>query len=104
VQGRFIGAALLNNAWQGTTVAGTNNPFVDNNNVRPVAYLDLRGSYKWTDNIQFYGAVDNFTNVPAPSVAGSASASSNPWQTFTTIPSVYDALGRAYRVGVRVNY
>jgi outer membrane receptor protein involved in Fe transport len=76
---------------------------VDNNNVHPVGYLDLRGSYKWNANIQLYGGIDNVTNVPAPSVAGSAAGSSNPWQAFTTIPSVYDALGRAYRVGIRVS-
>jgi len=104
VQGRFIGAAVLNHLWTDATAAGTNNPFVDNNDVPFVAYMDLRGSYKWTDNIQFYGAVDNVTNVPAPSVAGSAPASSNPWQAFTTIPSVYDAMGRSYRLGIRVTY
>ena len=66
--------------------------------------MDLRGSYKWSDNIQVYGALDNVTNVPPPSVAASATASSNPWQAFTTIPSVYDAIGRSYRLGIRVNY
>src|SRR6185312_9434192 len=45
VQSRIIGSAKLNNDWGPLDV--------DDNSVPPVAYLDLRGSYKWNDNIQF---------------------------------------------------
>ena len=69
-----------------------------------VAYLDLRGSYKWNDNIQFYGAMDNATNVPPPmfpSVAGNVKAQGS---LTTTVPRTYDMLGRYFRLGVRFSY
>jgi len=47
VQTRYIGAAQLVNGW-------TSGVQVDDNNVAQVAYLDLRGTYRWNDNIQFY--------------------------------------------------
>ena len=60
-----------------------------NNKVNPVAYLDLRLGYRWTDNIELYGAIDNATNVPKPDDGN---------------PAVYDILGRMIRGGVRFNY
>ena len=33
-----------------------------------IAYLDLRGNYKWNDNISFFGAIDNALNTPPPLV------------------------------------
>lgn len=62
---------------------------LDTNTVNPVGYIDLALSYQWSDNIQVYGAVDNFTNVPRPEDGSSA---------------VYDPLGRVVRAGVRFNY
>jgi outer membrane receptor protein involved in Fe transport len=96
IQGRFIGSAVINNAWRGTNV-------VDNNAIPFVGYLDLRGSYKWNENIQLYGAINNFTDVPAPNVATLASSSGGN-QNVGTIPTLYDALGRVYRAGVRLNF
>jgi outer membrane receptor protein involved in Fe transport len=96
IQGRFIGSAVINNAWRGTNV-------VDNNAIPFVGYLDLRGSYKWNENIQLYGAINNFTDVPAPNVATLASSSGGD-QNVRTIPTLYDALGRVYRAGVRVSF
>ncbi len=93
VQGRITGAAKLNNAWGSLSV--------DDNSVPAVAYLDLRGDYRWTENIQFYAAMDNLFNTPPPIVAGT---------TYFTTPydvsvrdDVYDAIGRQYRIGVRFN-
>ena len=96
IQGRFIGSAVINNAWRGTNV-------VDNNAIPFVGYLDLRGSYKWNENIQLYGAINNFTDVPAPNVATLASSSGGN-QNVGTIPTLYDALGRVYRAGVRLSF
>jgi iron complex outermembrane receptor protein len=93
-QGRFIGAAKLNNAW------GPLN--VDNNEIPFVSYLDLRLSYKWNDNIQLYGAVDNVTNVPPPITPGTTNSQNFYDQGITD--SVYDAIGRQFRIGVRVKY
>jgi iron complex outermembrane recepter protein len=61
----------------------------------------LRGSYKWNDNIQFYGAVDNTTNVP-PALFPLTSGSTPPG--VPTVPTTYDLLGRTFRFGVRFNY
>ena len=106
VQGRFLGAQRITNgdeglAGKGLTLASVSatgvvttgtvfNPNqIDNNNIRPVAYLDMRGSYRLTDNMVLYGAIDNVTNVPPP-VGGAA--------------TIYDFLGRSIRAGVRVSY
>ena len=66
-----------------------NGNLLDTNTLNPVGYIDLALSYQWNNNIQLYGAVDNFTNVPRPEDGSSA---------------VYDSLGRVIRVGVRFNY
>jgi outer membrane receptor protein involved in Fe transport len=95
VQGRFIGQAKLNNAWK----SGVD---VDNNQLPPVGYLDLRGSYRWNDRVQFYGAIDNALNTPPPAVVQSNGVNSfaNP----NTRADIYDALGRMFRGGVRFNF
>ena len=90
IQGRFIGPAVLNNGW-------SNGVQVDNNDIPWVAYLDLRTSYKWNDNIQLYGALDNVTNVPPPNIASTTGGSGS---SLTT----YDGIGRKYRVGLRFNF
>ena len=35
--------------------------------------MDLRGSYKWNDMVQFYGGVDNVWDTPPPNVVGDSS-------------------------------
>jgi iron complex outermembrane receptor protein len=94
VQGRLIGSSKLNNAWGPLDV--------DNNAIPAVGYLDLRASYKWNDNIQFYGAVDNLINTPPPIPAGS-SASLNFYDQ-SIRDDIFDAIGRSFRIGVRVKY
>jgi len=81
VQTRYIGSARV----APTYVTGVD---IDHNWIAPRAYLDLRGSYQWSDKFQFYLAVDNLQNIPPGEIGGTA---------------VYDALGRAYRIGVRFN-
>jgi iron complex outermembrane recepter protein len=94
VQTRYIGSAHLVNGWTPLNV--------DNNSVPQVAYLDLRGSYRFNDNIQFYAAIDNLFDTPPPDVA-SSSASVTDFET-STRDDIYDAFGRVFRVGVRVSY
>ncbi|MGZ5929887.1 MAG: TonB-dependent receptor domain-containing protein [Rhizomicrobium sp.] len=94
VQGRVIGSAKLNNAWGPLDV--------DNNAIPAVAYLDLRASYKWNDNIQFYGAIDNVINTPPPIPAASSAALN--YYDQSTRDDIYDAIGRGFRIGVRVKY
>ena len=66
-----------------------------------IGYLDLRASYKWNENLQFYAAVDNTLNTPPPNIA-SYSLSNNGLSTVN--PSIYDVLGRMYHAGFRFNY
>ena len=94
VQGRFIGEAKLNNAWGPLDV--------DNNHLPFVAYLDLRLSYKWNDDINLYGAIDNVTNVPPPLTPGTSNVQNFYDQGIRD--TVYDAIGRQFRVGIRVHY
>ena len=94
VQGRFIGSAHLVNGWGPLDV--------DDNDVPGVAYLDLRGSYRWNGNVQFYGAIDNVTNVPPPQVVGSSTGST--FVSPSTNTAIYDAIGRQYRAGIRFSF
>ncbi|MES2256751.1 MAG: TonB-dependent receptor [Pseudomonadota bacterium] len=94
VQGRVIGSAKLNNAWGPLDV--------DNNAIPAVAYLDLRGSYKWNDNMTFYGAIDNVINTPPPIPAASAAVLN--FYDQSTRDDIYDAIGRSFRIGVRLKY
>ena len=103
IQTRMEGGAVLNNAWQ----SGVQ---VDNNSVPFNAYLDLRASYSWNDNIQFYGAIDNVLDTPPPAVPEAAVAATggvaagNAYSSLLTRTDIYDALGRAFRIGIRVRY
>jgi iron complex outermembrane receptor protein len=91
---RYIGTGRLSNAW-------TSGVQIDNNAVPAVAYMDLRGTYKWNDNVQFYGAVDNVWDTPPPLTVGT-NASTNGGST--TNISTYDTLGRMYHAGVRFSF
>jgi iron complex outermembrane receptor protein len=94
VQGRVIGSAKLNNSWGPLDV--------DDNSIPAVAYLDLRASYKWNDNIQLYGAIDNVINTPPPIPAASSAALN--FYDQSTRDDIYDAIGRSVRIGVRFKY
>ncbi len=90
VQGRFLGAAVLNNAW-------TSGVQVDNNDIPWVGYLDLRSSYSWNDYIQLYGAIDNATDTPPPHVPNTTGGGGSNLV-------IYDGIGRVYRGGLRFNF
>jgi iron complex outermembrane receptor protein len=92
VQGRYIGTSRVNNTW-------TSGVQIDNNAVPAVAYMDLRGTYKWNENVQFYGSVDNFWDTPPPNTIGTNTASN-----VAVRISVYDTLGRMYHAGLRFNF
>lgn len=71
---------------------------VNTNRVAGITYLDLNGSYDFTvgdHGIQLYGAVVNVTDADPPLSPGSQ----GPYNGY-----LYDALGRTYRVGVRVQF
>jgi outer membrane receptor protein involved in Fe transport len=107
VQGRLIGSAVLSNGTQGVSrlvsaslssagvlTRGDIQGLVDDNSIGAVTYLDLRGSWRWNDNVQFYAAMDNAGNVSPPIIATTGGGN---------MPNtgVYDVLGRTVRFGVR---
>jgi outer membrane receptor protein involved in Fe transport len=109
VQGRFTGSAVLSNGTEGqpgliSAFLGPNGALtrgdirglVDDNSIGAVAYLDLRVSYRWTDAVQFYGAMDNVGDVSPPIIATTGGGNQ-------PNSGVYDVLGRAFRIGVRVS-
>jgi len=109
VQGRWYGTSKqANTANSGNlATASTSNLYPTTGDgqfeIPFVAYLDLRGSYKWNDNVQLYGAIDNVTDVPpplVPSLASNVKAQGSLVPTATT----YDLLGRKFRLGIRFNY
>ena len=91
VQSRFQGSFRLNSTW-------TTGVQVDKNAIDPNAYLDLRGSYKWSDNVQFYTAIDNALDIPPILIPPLASTGSS----FQSLGFTGDNLGRVMRVGVRI--
>ena len=89
-QARIIGSAVLtNNLTQGQSTFTS----IDNNSVPAVIYGDFRGSYRFNDHIQLYGAIDNAFDAPPPNIPTIGGGG------FSCIS--YDCIGRAYRIGVR---
>jgi len=93
-QTRFIGAAKLVNAWTAKDV--------DRNTVPAIAYVDLRGSYRLTRAIELYGTIDNLLNRDPPVVPGTPDQGQNVYYFTATRGDIYDLIGRAVRIGVRV--
>jgi outer membrane receptor protein involved in Fe transport len=89
-QARIIGSARLTN---NLTQNQSNFVSIDDNSVPAVIYGDFRGSYRFNDHIQLYGAIDNAFDAPPPNIP-SIGGGGFSCQT-------YDCIGRAYRVGVR---
>jgi iron complex outermembrane receptor protein len=94
VQARYIGSARINNSW----TAGKQ---IDWNTVSSVTYLDLRGTYKWNDNVQFYASIDNTLDIPPPQTVGGGPGTNG--GTSTNV-SEYDTLGRIYHAGIRFTF
>jgi outer membrane receptor protein involved in Fe transport len=91
---RFISAGYINPDWiecqPGSCPTSTvQHPTVDHNRLPGAFYLDLGGRYEFSQGAEAYFKVDNaFDKSPPP--YGS--------------PSIYDWLGRIYRVGVRMRF
>jgi iron complex outermembrane recepter protein len=95
-QTRFIGAAKLNSAWGPRDV--------DDNSIPAIAYVDLRGSYKVTKNLQFFATIDNLLNKAPPNVAAGPGQGQTSYYFTATNGIIYDVIGRQYRFGARVNF
>jgi outer membrane receptor protein involved in Fe transport len=105
-QVRLLGSAILNNTWNTGNLATAATRWTVSDsvfNVDPTAYLDLRGSYDFNENWQFYAAVDNVLNIPPqmkPGTQDGVQSNGGPTHSVTA----YDLLGREVRLGVRFNF
>ena len=93
IVGRYLGSSHVNNQW-------TTGLQIGQNEIPQTAYLDLRGSYRWNDNVQFYLTVDNvFDTPPVVTVTGQTGNNGG-----STINRQYDTLGRMWHTGVRFSW
>jgi hypothetical protein len=77
----------------GTCPKGTfQSPTISYNHVDAVLYLDVGFNWNYSPQTQFYTRIDNVTNVMPPDT-----------QSRSANNSVYDVVGRMFRVGVRFN-
>ncbi len=108
VQSRWFGTSVSHqdgNTGSRATAATRNLYDPAHFNVPAVAYLELRGNYKWNDNISVFGAIDNVLNTPPPLVLPTVTGTTGGGVGFyNTNQNIYDMLGRAIRAGVRFNY
>ena len=94
VNERIIGAGTYNSTW----VEGVD---IDDNHLPAVAYTDFTASYRFDvagNQWELYGTVNNLLDQDPPREAGQ-------YFVFGTIPSnssLYDAIGRAYTLGLRI--
>jgi len=75
----------------------SNNPTINSNGLRGQFLLDVGGSFNLNDNWTLYGKIDNITNVDPTMIYSNAPNNAN-----GVNPSLYDVIGRMYRVGVRL--
>ena len=104
VQGRWYGTSKISQTANtgNLATASTANLYPTDRFEIPVwAYLDLRGNYRWNDNISIYGAIDNVFNTP-PALTPLTSA--NIIHSVPTNQSTYDLIGRQFRLGIRLSY
>lgn len=72
-------------------------PTIFDNKMKGVTYVDIGGSYKWSKNLTAYFKIDNIGDV-SPAAAPQTGTS------YGINPTLYDVLGRQYRVGLRMTF
>lgn len=110
VEGRLVGSSTLTSAWNAdqpcALVGAVLSGFcwsADENRVPAVAYLNLRASYNWNENIQLYTAIDNALGIPPPWTGELADLGMNT-DSYGTDESQYRILGRVIQAGVRFSF
>jgi outer membrane receptor protein involved in Fe transport len=77
----------------GTCPASTvQSPTINFNKVDSILYLDVGANWNVSDKTQLYGKIDNIANTRPPDTGGQNANN-----------TLYDVIGRMYRVGVRFN-
>jgi len=82
----------------GCPVPTVNSPTVNNNFIPGAFYFNMGGTYNLDEHWQLFAAIDNVTDVDPPPIASAA-----PNTAMGVNPSLYDTIGRLYRVGVKLN-
>lgn len=78
-------------------VATPIHPTIDNNRMKGALYVDLGGTYNISSKVMAYFKVDNLADRNAPAAPSTG-------VSYGINPTLYDALGRTYRGGVRVSF
>ncbi len=73
-----------------TTAQLTQTPTINFNNVDSVMYLDVGANWNVSDKTQLYTQIDNIANIRPPDTGGQNANN-----------TLYDVIGRMYRIGVR---
>jgi outer membrane receptor protein involved in Fe transport len=76
-------------------VSTINNPTIYDNHMDGINYVDLGGTYRFTDSLSAYFKVDNLLNKDAPPAPGTP---------HNINAYLYDIYGRMYRVGMRMSF
>ncbi|HEX4117795.1 MAG TPA: TonB-dependent receptor [Rhizomicrobium sp.] len=73
-----------------TTAQLTQTPTINFNSVDSIMYLDVGANWNVSDKTQFYTQIDNIANIRPPDTGGQNANN-----------TLYDVIGRMYRIGVR---
>ncbi|MEO8301146.1 MAG: TonB-dependent receptor, partial [Rhizomicrobium sp.] len=73
-------------------VSTVQTPTINFNKVSSILYLDVGANWNVSDTTQLYGKVDNIANTRPPDTGGQNANN-----------TLYDVVGRMYRIGVRFN-
>lgn len=76
-------------------VSTINNQTIADNHLAGINYVDLGGTYRFSDSLSAYFKVDNLLNKDAPPVPGTP---------HNINAYLYDINGRMYRVGMRMSF
>jgi outer membrane cobalamin receptor len=76
---------------------------VEDNCVPSIFYLDLRGAFEITGQVQVFGAIDNLLDRGQPNIAVSYVNAASLLSTAIRA-DIHHQLRRSYRLGVRVNF
>lgn len=92
---RTVSAGVYSNTWK----SGVD---IDDNTIKGANYFDLGGTYRISGDkqhyVEAYFKVDNLLDKDPPVAALNVSSA------LQTNPTLYDVMGRSYRIGVRLRY